>query len=317
MNFDTAHRPQRLRARPSTSASSAPAPPASPSPAASPTPAPRWRSWRRAASRSPTRARTSTAGEIVGHRLLRPRRRRGCASSAAPRTTGAAGAGRSTPHDFDAQAVRRRSAAGRSAASTSTPTAPRPTASSTCRRRREATDLPVRAGRLRLPALPVPLEPADALRREVRRRDRGLRRASTSASTPTSSTSASTTRLGSVTGALFRYLRRRRSRLRRSRARAYASAPAASRTPGCCSTSAARSPEGIGNRHDLVGRCFCDHPHFHDRRCPAPRRAAAGARVLLPERTVHLRALRAQLRPPLRARSLAAHHARLRRRASA
>ena len=44
------------------------------------------------------------------------------------------------------------------------------------------------------------------------------------------------------------------------RARSYACAPAASRTRGCCSTSPARSRQGIGNRNGLVGPLLLRSP---------------------------------------------------------
>ncbi len=64
-------------------------------------------------------------------------------------------------------------------------------------------------------------------------------------------------------------------------ARAATCWPAAgSRMRGCCSSSRDRQPDGIGNRYDLVGRYFMDHPRAVFGRCtsrPARSAAACGA----------------------------------------
>ena len=67
-------------------------------------------------------------------------------------------------------------------------------------------------------------------------------------------------RSATVTGAVFKAYAPGGRRLHRRRPAPTACAAAASRTPGCCSTSTARCPPASATRNDLVGRYFNDHP---------------------------------------------------------
>ena len=120
------------------------------------------------------RARSSTRARSPGSTTI-PSTWRGCATSAAPRTTGAAGAASSTP-TTSARTPSPPSAAGRSRSPTSTPTRARPTPSSTCRRPRAGpTCRSTRRGDDFRHVLFRFSRPPTQLRREVPRRDRGLR----------------------------------------------------------------------------------------------------------------------------------------------
>ena len=132
--------------------------------------------------------------------------------------------------------------------------------------------------RLRLPPLPVPLQPptrfAEKYQAEIEASDADHPRAST----PTSSTSASTTRSPTVTGAVFRSYDPADPGFT-VKARAYALCTGGIENARLLLNFTSQIPEGIGNRTGWVGRCFADHPHFLIAEC-RPARPRARARVL-------------------------------------
>ena len=200
---------------------------------------------------------------------------RGCATSAAPPGTGTAPAPISTPRASSRTRSTAPATAGRSPRPTSTPTRrKRPTSSTWARRVPEVLDA-ARADR-RPAGDPVAPQRADPVRREIPRRDHRLRpdlaRAQRQPRRPPARFGP---RPGDPGGVPL--LRARRTRASPSRRRSSRSAPAASRTRGCCSTSTARCPAASATRHDQVGRYFCDHPARLPRR-GAVRGATPGCR---------------------------------------
>ena len=206
----------------------------------------------------------------------------GCATSAAPRTTGAAGAGRSTPIDFMPKPLGALFAAGRSPSSTSTPTAPRPThILDLARRRAEAPDLPMRQHGYDFQPLPVPLQPADPLRREVPAEIAASPR-SPSCSTPTSSTSASTTRSRTVTGAVFRSYDPADERLHRRRPAPMRSAAGGIENARLLLNFASQMPEGIGNRYGWSAAASPTTRTSSSAKCVLRRSSASGSSTRRP-----------------------------------